>query len=265
MFVFLSKILPLLVYPLGLACVFLVISLLISHKKRLRTGWVIAALVILYVSSNRWVSSELARSLEWRYLLPPNPMPTADVIVVLGGATEPFAAPRPSVEVNSAGDRPLYAARLYHQGVAPYLLLSGGNVYWNGNVPGTPASDMADIVELAGVPQDAIWIQDQSQNTYEDALYSSKMLKEKGIQKIILVTSAMHMPRSVALFQKQGIEVIPAPTDYTITQIGWDELIHGNIENFLLGLFPNTSSLGLTTNALKEYIGIAVYRLQGWL
>lgn len=264
MFVFLSKLLPLLIYPLGFSFLLLLISLFSHHRSRLRNGLIIAALLLLYISSNRWISTSLARSLEWRYL-PPNPMPTADVIVVLGGGTEPYAAPRPSVEVNSAGDRPLYAARLFRAGAAPNLLLSGGNVYWTGNESSTPASEMADLVELAGVPQDAIWIQDKSQNTYEDAQYCAQILKEKGIQKVILVTSAMHMPRSVALFRHAGIEVIPAPTDYTVTQIGWDELTHGDFENIVIALFPNTSSLGLTTNALKEYLGFLVYRLQGWL
>jgi uncharacterized SAM-binding protein YcdF (DUF218 family) len=108
-------------------------------------------------------------------------------------------------------------------------------------------------------------LQMKSLNTHEDALYSSKMLKDKGIQRIILVTSALHMPRSVALFQKQGIDVIPAPTDYRVTQSNWDDLMHPTIENLFINLIPSSSNISELTNAIKEYIGIFVYRLRGWM
>ena len=87
MFVYLSKILPLFVYPLGLACILLLIWLLIKKNRRSYRGLVIAALLLLWLGGNRWVSFALARSLEWRYL-PSDPIPQADVIVVLGGGTE---------------------------------------------------------------------------------------------------------------------------------------------------------------------------------
>jgi uncharacterized SAM-binding protein YcdF (DUF218 family) len=79
------------------------------------------------------------------------------------------------------------------------------------------------------------------------------------------VTSALHMPRSVALFRHLGIEVIPAPTDFTVTQAGWDNLFAFEPQSFLINILPNASSLGLTTNALKEYLGLIVYRMRGWL
>jgi len=115
------------------------------------------------------------------------------------------------------------------------------------------------------IPADAIWLQDQSQNTYEDALYSAEMLHEKGITEIILVTSAMHMPRSVALFEKQGLHVIPAPTDFTITEKNWQAQMQLKPDLLLLNLIPNSSSLSLTTNVFKEYLGMTIYRLRGWM
>jgi uncharacterized SAM-binding protein YcdF (DUF218 family) len=264
MFVFLSKFLPLFVYPLGLTFVLVVLALFLRRRARLRTALLAAAVLILYASSNRWVSYALARSLEWRYL-PLNPVPQAEVIVVLGGATEPEQYPRPVVEVNAAGDRVLYAAQLYKAGRAPAILLSGGNITWMSGRSMTPADEMAQILELIGIPREVIWMQPESQNTYEDALYSSQILKEKGIERVLLVTSAMHMPRSVALFEHQGIQVIPAPVDYTLTQQGWDNLNAFDPQATLVNLLPNTSSLSLTTNVLKEYIGLLVYGLRGWL
>jgi len=264
MFVFLSKFLPLFVYPLGLSFLLVVLALILRRHPRLRTGLLTAVVIILYISSNRWVSYTLARSLEWRYL-PPNPIPQAEAIVVLGGATEPAQYPRQTVEVNAAGDRILYAARLYKAERAPVILLSGGTITWMSNRGMTPADEMAEILDLIGIPSENVWRQSNSRNTYEDAFYSSQMLKENGIERILLVTSAMHMPRSVALFEHQGVEVIPAPADFTVTQDGWDNLNTFNLQGTLVNLLPNTSSLSLTTNVLKEYIGLLVYGLRGWL
>ncbi len=264
MFVFLSKFLPLFVYPLGMAASLLVLALLAWRSPKLR-GWLLAAaLLVLAVGSNRWFSYTLARSLEWQYL-PQSEIPQAEVIVVLGGGTESGQFPRPMTEVNSAGDRVLYAAQLYKQGKAPFILLSGGNITWLGGRTTTPAEEMAGLMALMDVPQDALWLQGNSENTHDDAELSALMLKEKGVSRVLLVTSAMHMPRSVALFKHLGIEVIPAPTDYTVTQAGWDSLFSPDPQAFLINLVPNTSSLGLTTNAMKEYIGLLVYRLKGWL
>jgi uncharacterized SAM-binding protein YcdF (DUF218 family) len=124
---------------------------------------------------------------------------------------------------------------------------------------------MADLLMLMEVPESALWLQNRSQNTYEDALFSSQMLKEKGIRRVLLVTSAQHMPRSVGLFQHEGIEVIPAPVDYTVTQSNWDDLFSPDIQTVLVNLMPNVDSLSLTSGILKEYLGLWVYHLRGWL
>jgi uncharacterized SAM-binding protein YcdF (DUF218 family) len=264
MFVFLSKFLPLFVYPLGLVFILLVLSLLLRGRPRVQSILLIAALIILLVSSNRWVAFSLARSLEWRYL-PLNPVPQAEVIVVLGGGTESEQFPRPSVEINAAGDRVLYAARLYKEGKAPKILLSGGNITWLSGRTMTPADEMADLLRLMDIPEEDIWLQPESQNTYEDALYSSQILKDNGVGRVLLVTSAMHMPRSMALFEHQGIDVIAAPADFTVTEAGWQNLVTLDLQATLVNLLPNSSSLSLTTNAIKEYIGFFMYGLRGWL
>ena len=264
MFVYLSKLLPLLVYPLGLACILLVIALVLHKKPRWRNGLIIAALAILWLGSNRWVSFALARSLEWRYL-PPQEMPQSEVIVLLGGGTESGDYPRPMTEVNSAGDRVLYAAKLHQEGAAPIILASGGNLDFSTARGATPAEEMHELLLLMGIEDQAIWQQNRSQNTYEDALYSAELLAENNITEVILVTSAMHMPRSVALFTAQGVSVIPAPVDFTITEQNWQAAFQPGFDELLINLLPNTSALGLTTHVLKEYIGMLVYGLRGWL
>jgi uncharacterized SAM-binding protein YcdF (DUF218 family) len=264
MFVYLSKLLPLLVYPLGLSCIMLVLILALKKHRKWRQGLSIAALLLLWLASNRWVSFALARSLEWQNL-PSDIIPQAEVIVILGGGTESADPPRPMTEINSAGDRVLYAAKLYKDGAAPIILASGGNLEFSTARGSTPAEEMADLLTLTGVPENAILTQDESQNTYEDALYSAEMLKQNEVTEIILVTSAMHMPRAKALFEKQGISVIPAPVDFTVTEQNWQSVFKPSLSEALIYILPNTSSLGLTTNVLKEYFGFVVYSLRGWL
>jgi uncharacterized SAM-binding protein YcdF (DUF218 family) len=262
MIIFLSKFLPLFVYPVGLIGILLVAALIFRRMPRLRNGLIIAALAVLFLCGNRWTAVALTRSLEWRYF-PPAQIPTVQAIVVLGGGTESAIYPRSTVELNGAGDRVLYAARLYKEGKAPYLLLSGGNITWLETRSSTPAQEMAEILGMLGVPQSALLLEDQSQNTYENALYSSRMLKAKGITRVLLVTSAMHMPRSVALFHQQGIDVIPAPTDYSVTQADWTDLTRLNLGEQLINLVPTASNLSSTSGVMKEYIGMLVYGLGG--
>lgn len=262
MFVFLSKFLPGLIYPLGLACVLIFASLWLRRRWGWQRALLVLALTLLWLGGNRWVALSLARSLEWRYL-PPAEIPSAEVIVVLGGGTQPQEYPRSQVEVNEAGDRLIYAAWLYRQGKAPAVLVSGGLLDWSPRHR-APAADMAALLEFMGVPPEAIWQQPDSRNTYEDALYCARLLRQKGIGRILLVTSAAHMPRSVLLFQAQGLEVVPLPTDFQATARGGDE---GGADwrAILVGLIPSADNLALTTRILKEYLGILIYGLRGWL
>ena len=256
--------LPLFVYPAGLVFLLLILALFFTRGQKSTRVILITTLLVLFLSGNRWISYSLARTLEWKYLPSPSSV-TAPAIVVLGGGTESNLTPRQGVEVNSAGDRMIHAADLYHQGAAPIILLSGGNVEWMDSLKNSPAADMRQILTKMNVPDSAMILQTRSQNTHEDAEFSAELLREKGISKVILVTSAMHMPRSVALFEKQGIEVLPSPTDFTITEDGWNRMFSPNLETFLTNIVPNSSAIGLTTTVMKEYIGLFVYRLQGWL
>lgn len=264
MFVFLSKFLPPLVYPVGLIAILIAAAIIFRKRTRVQLALLITALGLILVGGNRYVAVALIRSLEDRIQAPEQFEP-AEAIVVLGGGTEAQASPRRTVEITGAGDRVLYAAKLYRDGLAPVVLASGGNITWLSNRPSSPAEEMAALLEFIGVPKSAIWLQEKSQNTYEDALYSAEMLKEKGITRIILVTSAMHMPRSYALFAAQGLEVIPAPTDYYVPDYYWADPTQGELTSVLVNLIPTAASLSNLTNCLKEYLGLLIYRLQGWL
>jgi uncharacterized SAM-binding protein YcdF (DUF218 family) len=264
MFIFLSKFLPLFVYPLGLACLLLFLALLVSYKRKTSNILIVLALAILWLSSTTGFSNLLARSLELKYL-PPAEVPSGQVLVVLGGGTEPASPPRTTVEVNGAGDRVLYAAELYKEGKAPYILLSGGDIEWLTSGSTTPAEDMATLLVQMGVPESALWLENESKNTYENAVYAKELLDEQGIDQILLITSAMHMPRAVALFEKQGFEVTPLPVDFSVTDSISSSSGEGNVVSKLIDIMPSASNLALTTNAMKEYLGYFIYKIQGWL
>jgi uncharacterized SAM-binding protein YcdF (DUF218 family) len=261
MILFLEKFLPLLVYPLGLALLLLILAIILRQRSVGETLAIVLAILILWLCSTRYVALSLVKTLEWRYL-PMQVIPAADAIVVLGGGTESPQYPRPMVEVNAAGDRVIYAAELYKQGKASFILVSGGNIPSLDARTTTPANDMTILLNMLGVPKEVIWQQPNSANTAEDALYSAQLLRENGITRMILVTSALHMPRSVELFLAQGIQVIPAPVDYTVTQEVWNNLWGGNWQEMVMAGMPNASSLAQTTNALKEYLGMLVNNLQ---
>jgi uncharacterized SAM-binding protein YcdF (DUF218 family) len=262
MAIFLSKFLPLFLYPAGLVTLLILLTLVTWKKRRLSLAFLIMAFVLLMVAGNRYTASALARSLEWKY--PPlTTGTTGDVIVVLGGGTDPMVAPRQMVEANAASDRVLYGALLYKQETAPVILLSGGDIDFLDSAPSTPADDMATMLEFLGIPRADLVIQNQSMNTYEDAKFSCAILKERGYEKIILVTSAFHMPRSVALFQSQGCPVIPAPVDYGITEAGWQKLAHPTIQEIAINLLPSYTNISSVTKIMKEYFGMLYYRLSG--
>ncbi|HOE02756.1 MAG TPA: YdcF family protein [Anaerolineaceae bacterium] len=264
MSIFLSKFLPLFLYPAGLVTLLILLTLVFWKKRRAAFTFLVLAFFILLLAGNKYVATAFARTLEWRY--PPlAENTTADVIVVLGGGTEPAIEPRAMVELNAAADRVLYGIKLYQEKAAPMLLLSGGDIDFIGDSPSTPADDMATLMEMLGIPREKMIIQNASLNTQQDAEFSCELIKKNGFKKVILVTSAFHMPRSVALFEKQGCPVIPAPVDFSITQLSWDNLTHPTTAEFILDLLPSYSHISTVTKTLKEYFGIWYYKLSGVL
>ncbi|NCJ05154.1 YdcF family protein [Synechococcales cyanobacterium C] len=261
MFLWLSKLLPLFLYPVGLTCVLLGVAIAAFWKfPQLAALAVTVALSIQLIAANPWVARTLTESLE-RQHLPPDPMPSASAIVILGGGIQPQRAPRPWVEVSEAGDRVLYGAKLYREGKAPRVILSGGRIDWR-HGGRAESKDMAELIQTMGVPASALWQDKTSLNTRENAVNVKQILDTQTITgSILLVTSATHMPRALAIFEKLGIDAIASPTDFQVTQADQDLSWAG----FIFELLPNSQALDQTTRALKEYLGWGVYWLRGWI
>ena len=254
---YLSKLIPLFIYPLGFALVMSILAALVLRRwASLARLFLLVAVAVLWVASTPSFADYLLLTLERQY--PPvavEDTPTADAIVVLGGGVTGPAPPRIAIDLSDAADRVLHAARLYRAGKAPVVVVSGGAIPWLGSdIP--EARSMQTLLEEWGVPGASILAEGASRNTHENAVFTRQLLVEQGLQRVLLVTSAMHMPRALATFTSAGIDAVPAPTDFTVTY---------RDQRTLIDFLPDAGALSRTTNAIKEYIGYAYYRWKGWI
>ncbi|MFN2359692.1 MAG: YdcF family protein [Marinobacter sp.] len=111
------------------------------------------------------------------------------------------------------------------------------------------AESMLRFITALGVPRSDILLEEKSRNTTQNADFTADILARRSINRILLVTSALHMPRAVALFEAQGLDVIPAATDHEVTVLpGWRKWL------------PDTGALDGSSRAIKEIVGHLVGR-----
>lgn len=257
MFFILSKVIPPFVFPPGGTLVLLFVAALL-RKRRPRIATICGAIaaVSLYAFSTFAVANRLGATLEAGY--PPvalNDVPAADAAVILGGSLHIPSPSRPCTELAESSDRLWMGVRLYRAGKAPLILLSGANILLMGEKGVSEAKAAQGLLREWGVPEQAMLIEEKSQNTHENAVFSKAILDARGLKRVLLVTSAFHMSRAVAIFHRAGVEVIPVPTDYLT---GWQD------RAFWMQLIPEPENLALSKIMLREWLGFWVYRVRGW-
>ena len=257
----LEKIVGSFFYPVSLCLGILILGLFcLWATRRQRLGKVLVTLgtVLLLLLSISFLSSGLLIPLEQRYpaLLHPEKISwegeksgtSPKWIVVLGGGhvSDPRLPANSQISAAALG-RVVEGVRLYKAMPGSKLLLSGGGVF----DPVPEAEVMAQIAGLLGVKPQDISLETDSRDTADQAKIVAEMI---GREKFILVTSAVHMPRSMALFRKRGLHPIPAPSDFRVRGAqGFDP---GNF-------FPRASSLWQLETAVHEYLGLAWAWLRG--
>lgn len=179
--------------------------------------------------------------------------PTADAIVVLGGQTangrqnwfEQYDPKKITTRIHRG-------AELYSAQRAPLILVSGAAL--DGGT--SEAQTMARYLINESVPEQDIVIEEESYTTRENAIYSAKKLKAYEAKHVLLVTSALHMARAMATFEKQGVTVIAAPVAPQITRPNdsWHAIWK-----------PNCQTLNASRSIIKEYVGLLIYWLRGWI
>ena len=253
MFFVLSKVLVYLIYPLPMVCLLLLMaSFSWNRHQRLSRGLVTTSLVFLWLLSTP-VADLLLLPLESAYPVLENP-DHAEAVVVLTGMVDAKAARGEQLELGQAADRILAGVQLVRSEKADYLLIAGGS----GDLFDQSISEALMLEGLArqlGVPADRILLDRSSRNTHENAVQASRLLQEMGLSNTILVTSAFHMPRSMACFAKEGLHPRPYPVDFRGHR--------GRIDP--LSWLPRVGNIQASTIAVKEYVGLVMYRLQGYI
>jgi len=259
------KLLTVLISPLETSLLVAIVGLMLvgfSHRKRLQSlGKLLQVFAVLWLWlwSLPAVSFALIARLESSF--PAKLMvdiPKAQAIVVLGGAiAPPMPQQYPYPNLNNRGDRIWQGARLYHAGKAPIVVLSGA---FDPKIsPLSEADTMALFIEDLGVPASALRLEGESFTTAENAQYVSRLLKphlgatavggDAGTSHILLVTSAIHLYRAKALFEKAGFVVEPVAIDH--------EAVFK--PTGIKAWVPDADALAASAKAIKEQVGRWVY------
>ncbi|WP_341667111.1 YdcF family protein [Alcaligenes sp. SDU_A2] len=251
----LSSLLTSLVIPLNLFAALLLLAVILFVTRHRKTAAALALSGLLWAgawslpATSLWVGGYLENMYPYQSAAQ---APRADAIVVLGGYTAqnrsnwflPSTASRTSARVERAAD-------LYKAERAPYIVLSGAAL--DGGV--SEAQIMAHTLSDLDVPAWATLMENNSLTTQQNGEYTARLLDEKGFKRVLLVTSALHMPRAVAIFRKQGVDVIPAGAAPQITVPDTPEFSRWR---------PSLLALQSSRSIIKEYVGILVYWSRGW-
>lgn len=254
----LGKVVGPLLAPLGLVIGLWAVAALLYRRGRPGPArWLaVAGGGILLVFGSPLVGEALLGSLEDDYpVLTVAQCPTAGAIVVLGGMTDPPLSPRLEVEVGSSFDRLLHGLRLLQAGKASILVLSGGNIPELSGTHTTEAGQMRELAILCGAPPQALVLEDSSRTTRENAVFTARLLRRRGIDRVLLVTSASHLRRAMGVFTAEGVRATPVPADVRVVERPYR----------YLQVIPTLWGLECSTWAAKEYVGYWVYRLRGWI
>lgn len=248
---------------LGLALAGGAAALYLGGRPRLRRGarlLALAGLLLIWLAAMPWTAQSLMRGLESDY--PPRPSAACgganapvDAIVLLGGAVAPPLLGDLRGRLHGGSDRVREAARLFHAGCAPKVLISAGGE-WKPPVIGTEAQEIVDLLGEWGVPAEALIVEDGSRTTGENARQSRAILAgdpaSAGPVRILLVTSAWHLRRALPLFEAQGFAVLPVGADYR----GFSACAG------LRCVLPDGSALNVSSLACREHLGYWVQARQ---
>ena len=247
MFFILSKILDFLLQPI--CWIFLLLGF--AYYSRFSKRFVLATIGILLLLSNGWFVNQcyLAYESPQNHLKQPYQW-----CIILGGG---MMRPGDGYRTGETADRFIQPLLLYKKGLVKKLLITGGNVNIKGlKIDETQESKKVKEVLIAmGVNQNDIYLEEQARNTHENALYSRQMLKPFLAEKIVLVTSAMHMPRAKACYVKEGftIEAFPADIKKKDTATG-----------ILDQLIPQERNLSKFAELIREMTGYLIYQIVGY-
>jgi len=242
-------------YPL---CLLLLVVAQVCLWRRKKTSLLIrlALLVptlVLWLISLPPVAYFAAGSLEWHYPPTYERPAAARAIVVLGSGVAPPDALRKKAELDSGGLRRCFkAVEFYKSGKPCPIVVTGGRVesYKTGPVM---AEVMRDFLISQGVAPNDVILEDQSRSTHENAVQAARLLKEKGINSVLVVTDATHLIRGVRCFRKLGFAAYGGGSYYSATEF--------NLTPY--SFLPNAGAAAMNQAVFHEWLGLLYYRLRG--
>jgi uncharacterized SAM-binding protein YcdF (DUF218 family) len=250
MFFILSKVLLVLLFPFWWIIILFVWRLISKSEKR-KKAIQIAILILFIVFTNPAIYRTFV--LAWQ----PDPVELTggkkyEAGILLGGMSG-YDKYRKG-HFGSPADRFIQTANLYHSGIIEKIIISGGTGRLMQDEP-AESFFLRKAFITNGIPDSAIIVESRSRNTYENAVYSKQITDSLRMKPpYVLITSALHMPRSVKVFKKQSFEIISFPCDYKVTPQRF------SIDDYLL---PNIGLMNEWGFFLKEVIGLGVYKLTG--
>jgi len=251
MFFYASKIFWFFMQPINLIGILLVVAI-VAHLlgwRRLALLTVAKGLLVLALSAWTSLGALMLHPLEDRFARPDPAPARVDGIIVLGGGFEGSVnLARGGYELNDSGDRFVEAAVLARRYPDAKLVVTGGN--GSLALEGEADADSAPrLLTALGVAPERLVLENRSRNTEENAAFTRDLVQPQAGQTWLLVTSAFHMPRSVALFRRAGFDVVPWPSDYKTAGNETPGLAQDNVQD----------SLRNVTTGLREWIGLLAY------
>jgi uncharacterized SAM-binding protein YcdF (DUF218 family) len=244
--IYLHKILPLIFSPLFFILSIIIFGIIIGSKKTSFVG-----VVILVICSMPIVSGKMIAYLESDYELNrPSEIDTANAIVVLSGMVKTIKTKDSlDYEWSEAVDRFFAGIDLFRLNKAPTLIFTRGKVPWSIGLP--EGEFLREEAIKLGIPKKDILLTENVENTDQEAKAIKKLFSIDN-PKIILVTSAFHMPRAQLVFEAAGINVIPFPVDF---KTGAGKLT-------FMSFIPSAGSFASTNFFVREMIGRTYYNLK---
>jgi uncharacterized SAM-binding protein YcdF (DUF218 family) len=253
-FFFLSKLLDELLSPLTWSAMLLAAAVPWRTRKPRRPrrdrAFAIAGFLVLFFFSLAPVENALTRWLESSAKDTTKPDVTYDAVILLGGAVEGDPTEEHGVpSYNEHAERLLVTYDLLRTGRARYAIITGGLAGGRINEAEVLKGQLAEW----GIDPERIIEEGRAMNTRENAVFSAEIVKERGFDKLVLVTSAFHMKRAADCFRAIGLEPDTLPADWRSSK-EWSSL------SFL----PRSRYLDQSTYALREIFGRMVYRINGY-
>ena len=258
MFFALSKIIDFILLPICWIFILLLISYLTkSQKSRKRS--LLSVLVILTLFSNPWFVNRLYVFYEQPTISLLENENYTWAIVLGGGMIRPSDGHQPNkINVGETADRFIQPILLYKAGNIKKILITGGNTSI-GKFKVDKGHETIDVRQLMismGVNPKDIYMETKARNTRENAIYSAQMLKNYiKSEEVLLITSAMHMPRSIRCFEQLGFKVKAYPVDKKGSK---------NESGLLDLLTPSDQNLSRTSQLIREISGLIIYKIMGY-